>query len=116
MWEGAEQCCCAKPEDLLSSFLHPRAMVMQKNKGILYPYMGKQMHCRPKGGSVFLFTRKVVHSVLIFLVNTKRSARMRNMTAYGSLHLARKAEQVPQGLRDLGSDKRTCPLCSVEDK
>lgn len=41
---------------------------------------------------------------------------MRNMTAYGSLHLARKAEQVPQGLRDLGSDKRTCPLCSVEDK
>ena len=106
MWEGAEQYCCAKPEDLLSSFLHPRAMVMQKNKGILYPYMGKQMHCRPKGGSVFLFTRKVVHSVLIFLVNKKR----------GSLHLARKAEQVPQGLRDLGSDKRTCPLCSVEDK
>ena len=34
-----------------------------------------------------------------------------NMTAYGSLHLARKAEQVPQGLRNLGSSKRTCPLC-----
>ena len=25
---------------------------------------------------------------------------------------ARKAEQVPQGLRDLGSSRRTCPLCS----
>ena len=37
---------------------------------------------------------------------------MRNMTAMGSLHLARKAEQVPQGLRDLGSSKGTCPLCS----
>ena len=36
------------------------------------------------------------------------------MTAHGSLHLARKAEQVPQGLRDLGSLKRTCPLCSVK--
>ena len=23
-----------------------------------------------------------------------------------------KAEQVPQGLRDIGSSKRTCPLCS----
>ena len=39
-----------------------------------------------------------------------------NMTAYGSLHLARKAEQVPQGLRDLGSSKRTCPLCSDAEK
>ena len=28
---------------------------------------------------------------------------MQNMTAHGSLHLARKAEQVPQRLRDLGS-------------
>ena len=93
MWEGAEQCCCAKPEDLLSSFLHPRAMVMQKNKGILYPYMGKHKTLREDA-----------------------TGCMRNMTAYGSLHLARKAEQVPQGLRDLGSDKRTCPLCSVEDK
>ena len=37
---------------------------------------------------------------------------MRNMTAMGSLHLVRKAEQVPQGLRDLGSSKGTCPLCS----
>ena len=35
-----------------------------------------------------------------------------NIAAYGSLHLARKAEQVTQGLRDLGSSKRTCPLCS----
>ena len=35
------------------------------------------------------------------------------VTAYGSLHLARKAEQVPQGLRDIGSSKRTCPLCSL---
>ena len=34
------------------------------------------------------------------------------VTAYGSPHLARKAEQVPQGLRDIGSSKRTCPLCS----
>ena len=34
------------------------------------------------------------------------------VTAYGSPHLARKAEQVPQGLRDTGSSKRTCPLCS----
>ena len=34
------------------------------------------------------------------------------MTACGSPHLARKAEQVHQGLRDIGSSKRTCPLCS----
>ena len=34
------------------------------------------------------------------------------VTAYGSPHLARKAEQVPQGLRDTGSSKRTCTLCS----
>ena len=38
---------------------------------------------------------------------------MRKMTAHGSLHLARKSEQVPQGLGDLGSSKGTCPLCSV---
>ena len=36
------------------------------------------------------------------------------VTAYGSQHLARKAEQVPQGLRDIGSSKRTCPLCSKQ--
>ena len=36
------------------------------------------------------------------------------VTAYGSPHLARKAEQVPQGLRDIGSPKRTCPLCSIK--
>ena len=35
------------------------------------------------------------------------------LTAYGSPHLARKAEQVPQGLRDTGSSKRTCPLYSL---
>ena len=35
------------------------------------------------------------------------------LTAYGSPHLARKAEQVPQGLRDTGSSKRTCPLYSM---
>ena len=34
------------------------------------------------------------------------------VTAYGSPHLARKAEQVPQGLRDTGSSKRICTLCS----
>ena len=39
---------------------------------------------------------------------------MRNMPAHGSLHLARKAERVPQGLRDLGSSRRTCPLCSIK--
>ena len=33
------------------------------------------------------------------------------VTAYGGPHLARKAEQVPQGLRDTGSLKRTCTLC-----
>ncbi len=38
------------------------------------------------------------------------------VTAYGSPHLARKAEQVPQGLRDIGSSKRTCPLCSITEK
>ena len=38
------------------------------------------------------------------------------LTAYGSPHLARKAEQVPQGLRDTGSSKRTCPLCSFIGK
>ena len=31
-------------------------------------------------------------------------------TAHGSLHLARKAEQVSQVLRDLGSSRRTRPL------
>ena len=35
------------------------------------------------------------------------------VTAYGSPHLARKAEQVPQGLGDIESSKRTCPLCSI---
>lgn len=35
---------------------------------------------------------------------------MRNMTAHGSLHLARKAEQVPQRLRDLEGSRRTRPL------
>ena len=33
------------------------------------------------------------------------------MTAYGSPHLARKAEQVPHGLRERGSSKRICLLC-----
>ena len=51
---------------------------------------------------------KVVHSVLTFPI--KKTLRedatrcMRNMTAYGSLHLARKAEQVPQGLREFEGD------------
>lgn len=40
---------------------------------------------------------------------------MRNMTAHGSLHLARKAEQVPQGLRDLGSSKRIFSLLFFEN-
>ena len=35
------------------------------------------------------------------------------VTAYGSPHLARKAEQVPQGLGDIETSKRTCPLCSI---
>ena len=41
---------------------------------------------------------------------------MWNMTAHGSLHLAHKAKQVPQGLRDLGSSKRTCPLCYYKEE
>ena len=40
---------------------------------------------------------------------------MQNMTAHGSLHLARKAEQVPQGLRDLGSSKRIFSLLFFEN-
>ena len=42
-----------------------------------------------------------------------RTDALRSLTAYGSLHLARKAEQVPQELKDSGSSKRTCPLCSL---
>ena len=41
---------------------------------------------------------------------------MRNMTAHGSLHLGGcKAEQVPQGLRDLGSSKRIFSLLFFEN-
>lgn len=47
---------------------------------------------------------KIVGRAAVFLF-------MRNMTVYGSLHLVRKAEQVPQGLRNLGSSKETCSLC-----
>ena len=37
------------------------------------------------------------------------------LTACGSPHLAHKAEQVPQRLRDTGSLKRTCPLYSIKN-
>ena len=51
---------------------------------------------------------KIVGRAAVFLF-------MRNMTAHGSLHLARKAEQVPQGLRNLGSSKRIFSLLFFEN-
>ena len=52
-----------------------------------------------------------------FLCNKKRSAKMCTMCIgrlLCSCTSAPGAEQVPGGPGDLGSSKRTCPLCSIE--
>ena len=59
----------------------------------------------------------LIQEIPVDFLYHKMLRRMRTMCKgrllVAAAHRRRKAEQVPQGLRDTGCSKRTCPLCSI---